>query len=253
MAGRRPRVDQKIAVHFRHLRTADAQAPAARRVDQLPGAVTGRILEGRSSRLFADRLCGLAMVLYFVHPRANGFGCGDGPAKARRGEDDGRIDAAAAVDEFHIRMAEGVLPAIATDANSLHQHVLGFRAVGAGIHAQRAADGAGNAEEEFQPADIGGGRGLGHALVERSSPGADEIALGAGLAKSSRAEPDHHARNAAIAHDQVGADADDVDREFARQMRQEISEIVLIRRGEQHLRRTADPKPGQLRQRLVGQ
>src|SRR5258707_271242 len=88
MAGRRPGVDQEIAVHLRHLGAADAQAAAAGGVDQLPGAVAGRILEGRSPRFFANRLRGLAVSLHFVHPRANGFGCGDGAAKTRRGKDD---------------------------------------------------------------------------------------------------------------------------------------------------------------------
>ena len=48
-------------------------------------------------------------------------------------------------------------------------------------------------------------------------------------------------------------DADDTDRDVGRETREEISEIVLIRRREQHLRRTADPKPGQFGQRLVRQ
>src|SRR5260370_6832989 len=34
-------------------------------------------------------------------------------------------------------------------------------------------------------------------------------------------------------------------------MREEISEIVLVRWREQYLRRTTDPKPGQLGERLV--
>ena len=99
---------------------------------------------------------------------------------------------------------------------------------------------------EFQPADIGRGRGLRHALVERGGAGADDIAIDAGLAEPARRKPDHHARHAAVAHDQVGADADDIDRNFVRQMREEIGEIVFVRRREQHLRRTADAKPGQL-------
>ena len=35
-------------------------------------------------------------------------------------------------------------------------------------------------------------------------------------AEAAPAEPDHHARNAAVAHQQVGADADDRDRQIAR-------------------------------------
>ena len=81
-----------------------------------------------------------------------------------------------------------MLAAVAADAGGLDQHILGLAAIGAGIHAQRAADGAGNAEEEFEPADIGRRRGLRHALVERGGAGADDIALGAGLAEAARAD-----------------------------------------------------------------
>src|SRR5258708_720402 len=140
MAGRLTNVDQEIAVHFRHLGTADAQTPAAGRVDQLPGAVSRRILEGRAASLFADRLRGFAVVLYFVHPHANGIRCGDPPAKARRGKNDGSV-------------------------------------------------------------------------------GADDIAIGADVAEAARTEPDYHARHAAIAHDQVGADADDIEGKLASEMR----------------------------------
>ena len=66
--------------------------------------------------------------------------------------------------------------AVAADADGLDQHVLGLAAIGAGIHPQRAADGAGNAEEEFHAADVGGCRGLGHALVERGRARADDVA-----------------------------------------------------------------------------
>ena len=69
-----------------------------------------------------------------------------------------------------------MLGAVAADADGLDQNVLGLAAIGAGIHPQRAADGAGNAEEEFHAADIGGCRGLRHALVERGRARADDIA-----------------------------------------------------------------------------
>ena len=51
------------------------------------------------------------------------------------------------------------------------------RAIGAGIHAQRAADGAGNAEIEFEPGEIGRRRRLRHALVERGRTGGDDVAF----------------------------------------------------------------------------
>src|SRR6185369_2304714 len=102
MAGSVTGVDEEIAVHFRYLRAADTQAAAAGGVDQFPGAVAGWILEGRAVGLFADRLRGFAMVLHLVHPRADRLWRGDPPTKARRGKNDRWIDAAVAVDEFHV-------------------------------------------------------------------------------------------------------------------------------------------------------
>src|SRR4029453_4476513 len=53
-------IDQKIAVHLRHLRIADLQPAAAGSIDELPRFVTGRVLEGRAARAALDRLGGLA-------------------------------------------------------------------------------------------------------------------------------------------------------------------------------------------------
>src|SRR6266545_4480160 len=108
-------VDEEIAVHLRDLRPADAKAPAAGGVDQFPGAVAGWILEGRSSGLFANRLSGFAMSLHLIHLRANGFSVRDGAAETRRGENDGRIDAAVAIDELHVGIAKDMPGAGATD------------------------------------------------------------------------------------------------------------------------------------------
>ena len=188
MPGRVTGVDQEIAVHFRHLRAADAQAAAAGGVDQLPGAVAGRILEGRAAGLFADRLRGFAVVLHLVHPRPDRVRRGDGAAKARRGENDRRDRRRCCGRRISCRRwSNRMFAAVAADAGRLDQHVLGLGAVGAGIHAQRAADGAGDAEEEFQPAEIGRRRRLGDALVERGGAGADDIAVGAGFAEAARA------------------------------------------------------------------
>src|SRR6267378_3420840 len=228
MAGRSTGVDQEVAVHLRHLRAADAQAPAAGGVDQLPRAVIRRVLEGRAAGLFANWLSGFAMVLHLVHPRAYRLRRGNRPAKTRGGENDRGIDAAVAIDELHAGIVEHILFAVAVDAGSFEQNVFGFRTIGACVHAQRAADSAGNAVEKFEPADIGSRRRLRHALVERSSTGADDIAIGTGLAETTRTEADDHARHAAIAHDQIGTDADDIDRKLSWQVGEKIGEIVLV-------------------------
>src|SRR5690606_4434618 len=65
--GRLPLVDEEIAVHLGNLRAADAQAAAAGRVDELPGAVTRRILEGGSASSLARRLVLLAVLGNLFH------------------------------------------------------------------------------------------------------------------------------------------------------------------------------------------
>src|SRR5882672_3624633 len=101
VAGRGTGVDQEVAMHLRHLRAADAQAPAARGVDQLPGAVTWRILEGRAAGLFANWLSGFAVVLHLVHARADRLRRGKYAAKASGRKNDRGIDTAIAIDELH--------------------------------------------------------------------------------------------------------------------------------------------------------
>src|SRR6478736_3253973 len=49
-------VDQKVAVHRRHLRAADHKTTTTGRVDQLPSLLAWRILEGRSTGAALDRL-----------------------------------------------------------------------------------------------------------------------------------------------------------------------------------------------------
>src|ERR1700687_3605344 len=108
MAGRAASVDQEIAVHLRYLRAADAQAPAARGIDQFPGALIRGILECRTTGLFADWLRGFAVILHLVHTRANFIRRGDQSTKARRGKNDGSVDAAVAIYELHIRICKNM-------------------------------------------------------------------------------------------------------------------------------------------------
>ena len=132
------------------------------------------------------------------------------------------------------------------DAARLDQRVLGLAAIGAAVHAQRAADRAGNAAKEREPGDAGLLRRARDLHVGHAGAGADaRVGLDLHVAEAA-AEPDHHARHAAVAHDQVGAEPDDGDRNLGRQVLEEIGEIGLVLRHEQHLRRPADAEPGQL-------
>src|SRR3712207_5702590 len=51
-------VDQEVAVHLRDLRIPAPQAAAPGGVDQLPGLLARRVLEGRAARARVDRLRG---------------------------------------------------------------------------------------------------------------------------------------------------------------------------------------------------
>ena len=143
--------------------------------------------------------------------------------------------------------------ALRVDAARLDQHVLGLAAIGAGVHAQRAADGAGNAAQECEPGDAGLLRRPRDASVQHRRAGAMRMPSSTVDLAEAAAEPDHDAGHAAVAHDQVGAEPDDGHRNVGGQARQERGEIVLVRRQEQHLRRPADAEPGELGQRLVGE
>jgi hypothetical protein len=63
------------------------------------------------------------------------------------------------------------------------------------------------------------------------------------------AEPNDEAAHAAVADDEVGADADRRDRDRRRQALQQVGEIVLVGRRDERLGRAADPEPGEGRKR----
>ncbi len=121
------------------------------------------------------------------------------------------------------------------------------------VHAQRAADRAGHAAKEGEAVDPRLGGGARDLRVERRRAG-DHAEVGRRLDRAERlaAQADHHAANAAVADDEIGAEADDRDGNLARQVRQEIGEVVLVGRREQNLGRPADAKPGERRERRVG-
>ena len=123
----------------------------------------------------------------------------------------------------------------------------------AGVHAQRPADRTGHASQERQAVDARPCGGLGDELVGRSRSRHDAAAVqDLDCAEGPAAEADDDAGHAAVAHDEVRAEADCRDRRLARQGGQEIGEVVLVGRGKQDLRGAADPKPRRLGDRGVG-
>ena len=168
------------------------------------------------------------------------------------GEDVVAGHAAMPVAVAHVGVAQHVDAARPIDRARLDQRVLGLAAIGAAVHAQRAADAAGNAAHERQSGDAGLLRRARDFDVGHRRTGANARVFDGDIAKTA-AEPDHHARHATVAHDEIGAEPDDGHRNVRRQIGQRIAKVLLIFRHEQNLRRAADAKPGQLRQRLVRQ
>jgi len=127
--------------------------------------------------------------------------------------------------------------------------------MGAGVHAQRAADGAGYAAQEGETVDARFRRRAGDLRIQRRRAGDDALVRG-GCDSAERASPqaDDDSADSAVADDEIRAEADHGDRDFVRQVLQEVAQIVLVGRREQDLRRAADAKPGEGRQfDMVGQ
>jgi hypothetical protein len=94
----------------------------------------------------------------------------------------------------------------------------------------------------------------GKATLRSSAPAPASIAAGGADVGEAAAEADDHAFDPAVAHQQVGADADHRHRHIAWFLFQELREIGDVRRLEQHVGRAADAEPGDGgQQRAFGQ
>ena len=72
-------------------------------------------------------------------------------------------------------LREDAHASLPVDAARLDQHVLGLAAIGAAVHAQRAADRAGDAAQESEPGDAGLLRGARDLHVGHGGAGADAV------------------------------------------------------------------------------
>src|SRR5205809_402889 len=127
-------------MQFRHLRAANREATTARCVDQLPGLLPRRILEGRAAGAALDRLRCLARLRDLIHLRGDCGRIAWPPAEVLLREDDLLRHAAMPIDEVHIGVAESSNVASSVDAARTDQEVLGLAPIGAAIHPQRAPD-----------------------------------------------------------------------------------------------------------------
>ena len=127
-------------------------------------------------------------------------------------------------------------------------HRGGLAAEGAGVHAHRAAQGAGDADEELEPGQsrpLGGDRD--HAI---GRAGADREAVAVDLDVGERPrQPDHDAVQPAVANQEIGGDADRRHRQIARLGLEERGQVIQVGRLEDRLGRAADAQPGARRER----
>jgi len=229
---------------------AQPEAAAAGTVDQLPGLVAGRVGERGAAGARADRLRGLARRTDLVHAGGDRGGIARF-AREPGGDEDpvlgrGRV----AIGEPKLRRAHHVPPAGAIERHRLDQHILELAAIGAGIHPQRAADGTGDAAEEFEAGDAGLLAGEGDVEVERAGAGLDRGAVDADVDEAA-AQPHHHTGDAAVAHQQVRGDADHRHRHVGRLGGEKRGEILGVSRTEQYFGGAADAEPGDGRERRV--
>jgi hypothetical protein len=111
----------------------------------------------------------------------------------------------------------------------------------------------GHAAQELQPGDPLFGGLLGDGAVQRSGAGEERaVAAGGDLREGAAGEADDDALHAAVAHQQVGADADRGDRHAGIEGGEEGGQVVEVLGQEQHVSRAADAEPSVGGERGVG-
>ena len=233
---------------FGHHGAADPQSPATGGLDQLPclsasGLRDRGIDEGGAAGSHAHRLGRIPRLLDLVHapgdvPRLAGFapehGAGEHPILR-----EGRV----AVGKSQLLAPDLVHLAAGVHRRGQNRHVLHLGAIGAGVHGERAADGAGDATQELEPADAGIAARHGDVDIHRRGAGGDFGAGNPDLGESP-AQSDDDAADTAVADDDVRPDTDHRHRHIGRFGREEADEIVQIHRPEHDLGGAADPEPG---------
>src|SRR6185503_15343554 len=219
------------------LRVAVHHAAAAGFVDELPGFPAGRIGEGGAAGLGAHRLRRFALADERFHARADDLGRIERALKHGVDIDDvfGRR---VAVGETHFGTAErdhaaGRIPGVRFD-----EEVFELAAVTAGVHGERAADGAGNAAQEFQAGDAEVGGRTRHSGIEGSGAGANARFGDALDLPEGGGQADDDAFDAAVADEQVRADTDGGDGNVGGLFGHEVAEVVDVDGTEKNLRRS---------------
>ncbi len=139
-----------------------------------------------------------------------------------------------------------------SDGAGADQHILGFAAVRARIHAQRATDGARDAAIKSEACDAGVGCCARDFHVRHDGAHTEPMALFHSDACEAAAQADNDTFDAAVAHEQVRTEPDDEDRQRFRLVLQEVGKVRFVGRHEQDLRGAASAEPRDVGERGVG-
>ena len=221
-ARRATEIEQEIAMLFRDLGVAHRQAAAAGRVDQRPRLVAGRVLEGRAAGAAAQRL---------RIPRGRGR---SRPSRrrsprdrqARRGRSlrpRPRRRARRCGDRCSRAVRAAIRPTSPERSTSRRrdEDVADFAAISAAVHPDEAADGAGNAAQEFETRRCrrrGRSRRRGCRSPRRRSAGV--VSSSRSIFANALPRRTTTPRNAAVADDQVRAEAQRHHRQFGIELAQ---------------------------------
>ena len=85
--------------------------------------------------------------------------------------------------------------------------------------------------------------------AERAGTGTQAVTVEHLGCRERRPQTDHHARHAAVTDQRVRSGAEHMDGDILRRFREKVRQVGLVRRQEEHIRRTAHTQPGDVLQR----
>ena len=208
------RVDDEAGVFHRDLGIAAGKAFEAGLVDEGPGKVSRRTLEGTAGAVHFQRLLAAAAVHEIVHTGLDFLGVA--AAQGQFDFDDkflGFLEAALAIGKTEVRRIIRMDTAFAVDRADAGYDMAHFPVVSPGVHEDGAAQGTGDATGKF---DAGQAVFLGKLadIFQHVTGTGQDLAVVAGQYFSHRIQLDDDAPDAAIADEDVGAAAEDRHRQF---------------------------------------
>ena len=138
---------------LRHLRATKCQPAAPGGVDQRPRLVARRVLEGRSAGAAPERLRCLARGGDPIHLGLNRSGIARPALKGRADDDRAVGQFAVAIGVAEVGVPQGDQLTRAKYDVAFDKDFARLTAIGTTVHADEAADGAGNGPQELDPGD----------------------------------------------------------------------------------------------------